>query len=139
MRHDVVDALREEGLDVDVDVDVMGPGYAPFEQKREGHASYWFYVFIENVRADGYFTEKLIDALLCESILIYWGAPDVDVHFDAGVLIACETLDEIMHAVRSSDIARYDKIRPALMRAKTKAEGLRNYRVLAAIMLRSEQ
>lgn len=135
LRHDVVDALREEGLDVDV----MGRGYAPFEQKHEGHAPYRFSVVIENVRADGYFTEKLIDALLCESIPIYWGAPDVDAHFDAGGLIACETLDEIMHAVRSSDSDRYDQMRPALMRAKTKAEGLRDYQVLAAKVLRSER
>lgn len=134
LRHAVVDAARAQGLDMQV----MGRGYAPFEHKSEGHAPYRFSVVIENIRAPGYFTEKLVDALLCESIPIYWGAPDVGAYFDAEGLIACDSLDDIIAALRKADEGLFDTMHPALLRAKAQAEVLRDYQVLAARTLRDE-
>ena len=134
LRHAVVDAARAQGLDMQV----MGRGYAPFEHKSEGHAPYRFSVVIENLRAPGYFTEKLIDALLCESVPIYWGAPDVAEHIDAAGMIVCTSEAEIVQAVRGADAELFEIMRPALLLAKVQAEALRDYRIQAARTLCDE-
>lgn len=134
LRHAIVDDVRAQGIDVDV----MGRAYRPFDEKSEGLAPYRFSVVIENIRSSGYFTEKLIDALLCETIPIYWGAPDVADHFDPGGMIVCETHDQIVNAVRGANASRYDAMKPGLLRAKDQAVGLRDYQLLAAQSLRNE-
>ena len=66
----------------------MGRGYAPFEAKEDGLAPYRASVVIENSREPSYISEKLIDAALCRTLPIYWGAPDVADWFDPAGLIA---------------------------------------------------
>jgi hypothetical protein len=133
LRHAIVDDVRAKGLDVDV----MGRAYRPFDKKSEGLAPYRYSVVIENIRNNGYFTEKLIDALLCETIPIYWGAPDIADHFDAAGMIICETHDQIMHAVNAASADQYAAMKPALMRAKNQAIKVRDYQVLAAQIIQS--
>jgi hypothetical protein len=57
--------LRHAVAEAATGVALMGRGYAPFEHKHEGLAPFRFSVVIENVRAGGYFSEKLVDALFC--------------------------------------------------------------------------
>ncbi|WP_407495245.1 glycosyltransferase family 10 domain-containing protein [Pseudooceanicola sp. MF1-13] len=73
LRHSVADYVKAQQLDVDV----MGSGYRSFETKSDGLASYRYSVVIENVREPDYFTEKLLDALLCLTVPIYWGCPNI--------------------------------------------------------------
>jgi hypothetical protein len=134
LRHAIVDAVRAKGLDVDI----MGRAYRPFDKKSEGLAPYRYSVVIENTRSLGYFTEKLVDALLCETIPIYWGAPDIADHFDTSGMIVCETHDQIMAALRNADTTQYTAMKPALMRAKDQAIALRDYQLSAAKMLRDD-
>ena len=134
LRHAVVDAVRAAGLDVDV----MGRGYRPFEAKADGLAPYKFSVVIENIRTPGYFTEKLVDALLCETVPIYWGAPDIATHFDPGGMITCDRLDDVIRALRECNSARYEAMKPALMRAKVQAEAVQDYRQRAAELIRDQ-
>ena len=63
-------------------------GAAP-EAKAAAVAPYAFHVAIENVRRDGYFTEKLLDCFLLRTVPIYWGCPNLaDFGFDAtGVIV----------------------------------------------------
>ncbi|MEP4980221.1 glycosyltransferase family 10 [Ascidiaceihabitans sp.] len=134
LRHAVVDAVRTKGLDVDI----MGRGYAPFDHKSEGHAPYRFSVVIENIQAGGYFTEKLIDSLLCESVPIYWGAPDVAQYFDDKGIIVCDSLDALVAAVAGADAVKYNAMREPLLQAKKQAIALRDYRILAAQNLQQD-
>lgn len=134
LRHAIVDDIRAKGLDVDV----MGRAYRSFNKKSEGLAPYRFSVVIENTRNAGYFTEKLIDALLCETIPIYWGAPDITDHFDTESMIICESHDQILAALASVSADQYAAMKPALMRAKEQAIALRDYQVLAAEMVRDD-
>jgi len=87
LRHMIVDWLREE----DIDAGVMGRGYKSFENKSEGLAPYRYSIVIENVRESSYFTEKLIDAFLTDTVPIYWGAPNIAEFFDTKGMIICET------------------------------------------------
>ncbi|WP_120500359.1 glycosyltransferase family 10 [Roseovarius sp. EL26] len=110
LRHETVEWIQEQGLDVDV----MGRGYTPFYHKSDGLAPYHFSVVIENVRERNYFTEKLIDAILCKTVPIYWGCPNIEDFFDPAAMIICQTAAEVRNAVQSMSSERYDQIRPAL-------------------------
>jgi hypothetical protein len=104
LRHRVIDAARTEGLNLDV----MGRGYRPIESKVEGLAAYRFTVVIENTREPSYISEKLIDAMRCRSVPIYWGAPDVAEVFDGSGIIECNSAADILLAIRSVTPADYN-------------------------------
>lgn len=110
LRHSVIEAARERGLPLDV----MGRGYRPIDTKVEGLAPYRFSVVIENVREESLITEKLIDALRCRSVPIYWGAPDVGLIFDAAGIVQCRSLDDILTALSSLTPADYESRRAAI-------------------------
>lgn len=110
LRHEVADWVRQTGRDVDI----MGRGYTPFEVKADGLAPYRFSVVIENVREQNYFSEKLVDAVLCQTVPIYWGCPNLDRFFDPGPIIRCESFDDIQSAVDMASEADYAERLPAL-------------------------
>ena len=94
LRHRIIERVRTEGLDVDA----MGGGYVPFAEKSDGLAPYRYSVVIENVREPNYFSEKLIDPLLCLTVPIYWGCPNIADYLDTGAMIICESESDIMAA-----------------------------------------
>ncbi|MDA3889230.1 MAG: glycosyltransferase family 10 [Allgaiera sp.] len=117
LRHEMVDWLRAGGGKADV----MGGGYVPFGQKSDGLAPYRYSLVIENVRERGYFTEKLVDALLCRTVPIYWGAPDIASYFDPAGMMICETRDQLEAAVRAMSDADYTARAAALAANQTRA------------------
>ena len=117
LRHEMVDWLRAEGQDADV----MGGGYVPFDRKADGLAPYRYSLVIENVRERGYFTEKLVDALLCRTVPIYWGAPDIAEHFDPAGLMICESRADMEAAARAMSVEDYAARAAALAANQTRA------------------
>lgn len=103
LRHRIVDHIRATNLPVDV----MGRGYRPFADKADGLAPYRYSIVIENLREPSYFTEKLVDALLCDTVPIYWGAPDIADFFDPAGIIACTSDAEIIEALSAMSDADY--------------------------------
>lgn len=118
LRHAMADYAKAKGMDVDV----MGGGYQPFEHKADGLAPYRFSLVIENVREVNYFTEKLIDAVLCKCVPIYWGCPNIAEFIDPGGMIICETEAEMKAAVQDLSEARYAALLPKLKAAIPQAE-----------------
>jgi len=100
-----------QGLD---GVDLMGRAYKPFDDKGTALAPCRFRVGIGNGRAPGYFSEKRIDALLCEVVPIYWGAPDIADPFDTRGMIVCESEADLRAAVARQDAGLYEALRPPL-------------------------
>lgn len=117
LRHDMVDLVKAEGLDVDI----LGRGYAPFAEKSDGLAPYRFSVVIENIGERNYFTEKIVDAVLCETVPIYWGCPNIGDFMDTDGMILCETADQMQAAIRAADTAQYHALSPVLVQAKAQA------------------
>ena len=117
LRHRMVEAVRRDGLDVDV----MGRGYTPFGAKAEGLAPYRYSVVIENVRERSFFTEKLIDAVLCQTVPIYWGCPNIADFMDVSGMILCETEADIMAAIAGMSEADYAARLPGLLAAQEQA------------------
>lgn len=132
LRHAVVDRIRAEGLPVDV----MGRGYRPFADKAEGLAPYRYSVVIENLREPSYFTEKLVDAALCRTVPIYWGAPDIGDYFDIDGMIVCSGLADILAALRQASPEEYARRAAALEENRGRALGLcdTNRRAAAVIV-----
>lgn len=107
LRHALIEHCRGTG----VDLDVFGRGYDPLDNKADGHLPYCFSVVIENSRSAGYFTEKLVDALVCESVPIYWGDPEIAQYFDTRGMILCETLQELERAVADASFEDFQNRR----------------------------
>ncbi|MFD0860299.1 hypothetical protein [Roseovarius aquimarinus] len=104
LRHEIAAWAKGQGKDLDV----MGRGYTPFAAKSEGLAPYRYSVVIENVREPNYFTEKLVDAILCRCVPIYWGCPNVGDFFDTSCMIICESEAELRAAIEAASIEDYE-------------------------------
>ncbi|WP_412565359.1 glycosyltransferase family 10 domain-containing protein [Thalassobius sp. MITS945101] len=117
LRHAIVDWAAETG----VGLDVMGRGYKTLERQADGLAPYRYSVVIENVQERDYFSEKLIDAILCKTVPIYWGCPNIGDYFDPGLMIVCNSEQELRAAVLAADQVGFEDRRNALEAAKPDA------------------
>ena len=95
LRHEVIAWLRLRAYNVDV----LGRGYKPFEHKQDGLLPYVYSVIIENVQEPDYFTEKLLDCLICGTIPVYWGAPNISHYFKVDGMVICNDLAELQGAI----------------------------------------
>ena len=121
LRHEIVRASSNIGFEIDV----MGRGYRPIDNKSEGLKDYRYSIVIENSIQKSYFTEKIIDALVLETVPIYWGAPDIGNFFDMGGIIQCRTKDEILRALKMIGENDYNSRRAAIR--KNKESAIRNF------------
>ncbi|MVO17518.1 hypothetical protein [Parasedimentitalea huanghaiensis] len=117
LRHELVDFVRAEHPEVEV----MGRGYTPFENKWDGLVPFRYSVVIENVQQRNYFTEKLNDAILCECVPIYWGCPNIGDFMDTSGMVICNTEAEMREAIRSASPDDYLRRLPALKAIKETA------------------
>lgn len=131
LRHAVVDWVRQTGQPVEV----MGRGYRPFADKSEGLAPYRYSVVIENVRERNYFSEKLVDAVLCETVPIYWGCPNIDDFFDLTAMIVCNSFEDVKEAIASMSQADYAARQPVLRQQRKAAEVYADFAGRAARLL----
>lgn len=134
LRHRIADWATKAELDLSR----YGYAYQPLDNKADGHALYMFSVVIENCREPGYFSEKLIDSLLCESIPIYWGAPDVAHFFDPRGMILCRTEQDIRSALANLSEAEFAYRLPYLHENRRRAVLYADWRLAISTILRSE-
>lgn len=114
LRHAVVRWSRA----TDQDIEIMGRGYKPFAKKSDGLTPYRYSIVIENAREQNYFSEKLIDALVCDTVPIYWGCPNIEDFLDTGAMMICNDIADIQQAIGRMSEADYAARRPALRRAR---------------------
>lgn len=110
LRHEMVDWARRSGAEVEV----MGRGYKAFDTKAKGLAPYQYSVVIENVREPNYFSEKLVDAVLCNTVPIYWGCPNLDRFIDPTGIIQCQSAADIRQAIAAMSSDDYANRLPQL-------------------------
>ena len=58
----------------------------PLDDKWDGLHQYKYSIAVENGSHERYFTEKLVDVILSDTIPIYWGAPDVSKYFNEEII-----------------------------------------------------
>ncbi|TDT75174.1 glycosyl transferase family 10 (putative fucosyltransferase) [Litoreibacter halocynthiae] len=133
LRHQIVDHVREAALEVDV----MGRGYKPFERKQDGLAPYRYSVVIENIRERDYFTEKMVDAALCETVPIYWGCPNIETFFNPAGMMICQSEAEIRDALQRVSVEDYAARRAAITENAARARFYADYLRRAALTVQS--
>ena len=76
------------------------------ENKQELVSQSKFTIAFENSSRSGYSTEKIIEPLLCGSIPIYWGDPDIALDFNPDCLINVhdfESFEDVVDHLRRVD------------------------------------
>jgi GR25 family glycosyltransferase involved in LPS biosynthesis len=113
--------------------DLYGRGFNRVYDKWDVLAPYRYSIAFENVRAPGYFTEKLMDCYVCETMPIYIGDPTIANFFPAASLqvIDPEAPDAIeqIRAIIESDA--WSRNRDAILEAKRRV--LHEYNVFAML------
>ena len=112
--------------------------FKPFEKKEMGLGPYQFSIVIENSREPTYFSEKLIDCLLCNTIPIYWGAPNVDQYFDTDGMIICQNVQEIQKAINTVTEEDYQRLSQVAPENHERALSYINQELHIAKMLQKE-
>ena len=75
-------------------LDVYGGGYNPIPEKGVGLNDYMFSFAIENIKVDGYFTEKIADCFATGTIPVYWGDSTISDHFlEEGIVRITDDFD----------------------------------------------
>jgi hypothetical protein len=71
-----------------------------------------YYICIENVKRDNWFTEKLIDCLQTKTIPIYWGCPNINKWFNIDGFIICENINDMINKINSLTPETFEKMQP---------------------------
>jgi len=87
--------------------------------KLQLHAPYQFSIIIENSQQKNYFTEKIIDCMLCKTVPIYWGCPNIGEFFSTeGILILngsdTNIIRNLEDILKKCDTSLYNKMEAAI-------------------------
>lgn len=75
-------------------IDFFGGDDLPLVDKIEALASYKYHLVIENNSEKNYWSEKLADTFLANSIPVYYGCTNVDDFFPVGSIVNIDIMDE---------------------------------------------
>ena len=70
-------------------------GPVPADNKYNVYANYKYCLGVENNSEDNYATEKLWEAILCESLCFYWGCPNLEEYIDEKAFVRLPLEDPI--------------------------------------------
>lgn len=93
----------------------FGKGIRYVERKSEALLPYRFSVAMENTRENYYFTEKLVDCFMCETVPIYWGCPSIGRIFDNRGIIQFSELPELGEIICSLSSEKYQEMLPYVL------------------------
>jgi len=102
------------------DVDCFGRGIRPITGKREAIAPFKFSIAMENVAADHYFSEKLVDCILLETVPIYFGWPSICEHLDPRGILCFDGRESLAAELARLTPELYERMRPFALANKKK-------------------
>lgn len=103
------------------DVECFGRGIRWIDSKLDGLAEYSFSIAIENCDQDYYFTEKIVDCFLTDTVPIYWGCAGIERYFDHRGMIRFRSLDELLEILPTLNSSRYAELLPYVRANRQKA------------------
>ena len=114
--------LAHQILQSDLPIDIFGYGWdvihdnrikGSLENKEDGLRDYMFSIAIENSSENNYLTEKFIDCLLCDSVPVYFGAPNASDIYSGHPFIGLDLFGDAIEQLRNiiaNSQALYKKI-----------------------------
>jgi len=102
------------------DIDCFGKGIKEIPGKEAALANYRFSIAMENASSDFYFSEKLIDCLLMETVPIYYGCPGITELLDPRGLLTFSNLAELQSLLQKATEETYQQMRPFVLANKKK-------------------
>jgi hypothetical protein len=100
------------------DVECFGRGIRPIEGKRVALERFRFSIAMENASSDDYFSEKLVDCLLLETVPIYFGWPSFAEHLDPRGIITFRSVEELGAILDRLTPQLYEEMRPFVIANK---------------------
>jgi regulator of sigma D len=89
-----------------------GVGYKPIDDKSESLTPYRFSIVIENDKSPHYFSEKIVDCLLCGTVPIYWGADKIGEYFNTNGFFVINSIDDINDILPKLNEKTYNNMLP---------------------------
>lgn len=79
-------------------------GSLPYYTKDDGLFPYKYTFNAENTYENGYFTEKIVDAILAECLCFYWGCPNLESFIDerAFIRLNIDNIEDSIKIIRDS-------------------------------------
>jgi hypothetical protein len=107
-RHDLITKI----LETDLPIDIYGRGCVYYDflgdprvkgkfREIEPYENYDFHICIENFQTNHYFSEKITNALLCETTPIYMGCRNIENYFPDKVIVLSGDLHKDMDLLRN--------------------------------------
>lgn len=112
MRHRLYDMIKDTNK-----VDYFGSGVSQKlarDQKVLAYKDYKFSIVIENSEEDNYFTEKIIDPMLCGTIPIYIGSPKISNIFNINGILQVRDIEDVVKLLDKLDDSLYASMLPAV-------------------------
>lgn len=134
LRHRIANWCQEHSPTVEL----LGKAYKAFEKKEDGLAPYSHSIIIENNQEKEY-TEKLLDCMLCDTMPIYWGCPNIAEYFNANGLVICETETELKQAILNIDQTLSEEQKQAMAQNKAIAFKLSKLNQRIVDLLKNDQ
>lgn len=128
-------------LQAAVDFDLYGRGFRPIDDKWDALAPYRYSIAFENCVAPLYFSEKLMDCFVAETMPLYFGSPAIAAYFPAEAMVIIDPEDpgvfDRIRATIASDL--YLKNREAIREAKRRVLEEYNCFAYLARFIRAER
>jgi len=117
-------ALRNQAIEnllPRADVDCYGKGVKWIDSKLDGLAAYGFSIAMENHSRDYYFSEKIIDCFLANTVPVYWGCPGITRYFDVRGMLLFDTLPQLESILDSLTWEKYAQMLPFVQSNRQRA------------------
>jgi hypothetical protein len=88
-------------------IDCYGTAYKRFKSKLEPLKDYMFSLCIMNSQEENFFTEVLLDCLLCGTVPIFWGCKNISDYFDTRGFIIVEDASQVSDILKNLKLSDY--------------------------------
>ena len=98
------------------------------DDKRTVTEPYQYHICPENSRHAGYYSEKIVDALIAKCIPLYWGDPEITLRFNPEGILRFETYEDLLNTLQGLTPEFYASKRAVIEENFTRAiQGVRQW------------
>lgn len=116
LRNEAIERLKREPR-----VELFGRGIRWIDSKLEGLQHFAFSIAMENCDKDYYFSEKIIDCFLTDTVPVYYGSSEIARYFDPRGMIAFQTVDELVDLINQLNWDLYQEMLPHVRENRRRA------------------